>query len=130
MELLNEMYDARQKGVVGTAVWDEAIDIYLRMMAPVTPHIAEELWMSIGRPYSIHQQPWPKYDEEAAAEEIITLAIQVNGKVRDRITFRADAGEGEIKQAALSSEIIQQYLGGGEPQKVIIVPGRLVNIVL
>ncbi|MCX6067392.1 MAG: leucine--tRNA ligase, partial [Chloroflexi bacterium] len=80
MELLNEMYKARENGAAGSKEWNEAIDIYLRMMAPVTPHIAEELWAEYGKLYSIHTQSWPKVDEEAAKEDEITLAVQVNGK--------------------------------------------------
>ncbi|MFQ5616467.1 MAG: leucine--tRNA ligase, partial [Anaerolineales bacterium] len=72
MELLNHMYGARDKGAVGTPAWDEAVDIYLRMMAPVTPHIAEELWTEkLGKPYSVHTQPWPEVDKEAAKEDTI-----------------------------------------------------------
>jgi leucyl-tRNA synthetase len=72
MELLNEMYRAREAGAAGSKEWDEAQDIYLRMLAPVAPHIAEELWsVHLGKPYSIHQQPWPKVDEAAAKEDSI-----------------------------------------------------------
>ena len=89
MELLNEMYKAREKGAAGTVEWNEAVDIYIRMMAPVTPHIAEELWAFLGKPYSIHQQSWPEADLAAAAEELITLIVQVDGKLRDRIMVPA-----------------------------------------
>ncbi len=101
------------------------------MMAPVTPHIAEELWTNhLGRPYSIHQQLWPEFDESAAKEDVIEIPVQINGKVRDRITVSADAGEAEIKSAALASETVQKYLEGREPRKVIIAKGRLVSIVV
>jgi leucyl-tRNA synthetase len=130
MELLNTMYDARAKGAAGTPEWTEALDIYLRMMAPVTPHIAEELWAILDKPYSVHNQPWPMIDEAAAAEEEITLVVQVNGKVRDRISLPADVSEEQAKAAALASEAVQKYLEGKPPRKVILVPGRLVNIVV
>jgi leucyl-tRNA synthetase len=131
MELLNEMYKAREAGAVGTSEWDEAIDIYLRMLAPVAPHIAEELWTEVlKKPYSIHQQPWPKVDEEAAKEDEITIPIQVNGKVRDRIVVPADAGEEQIKSAALASEVVQKFLEGKPPRKVIVAQKKLVNIVV
>jgi leucyl-tRNA synthetase len=129
MELLNEMYKAREQGVAGTPAWDEALDIYLRMLAPVTPHIAEELWTeALGKPYSIHTQPWPQVDEEAAKEEEITLIVQVNGKLRDRITVPAGISEADAKAAALASDAAQRFIGGKEPRKGIYVPGRLVNI--
>lgn len=129
MELLNEMYKAREEGATGTPEWDEALDIYLRMMAPVTPHVAEELWAKHGKPYSVHTQSWPEVDEEAAAEEQITLVVQVNGKVRDRIDVPADISEEDARRLALSSEAVLKHLGGKTPRKVIVVPGRLVNIV-
>ncbi|HUV28771.1 MAG TPA: class I tRNA ligase family protein, partial [Anaerolineales bacterium] len=130
MELLNEMYKARELGASGSQEWDEAVDIYLRMLAPVAPHIAEELWARLGKPYSIHSQPWPEVDESAAAEEQITLIVQVNGKVRDRISAPVDISEEDAKELALRSEAVAKYLEDKEPRKVILVPGRLVNIVV
>ena len=130
MELLNEMTKTKEAGAFGTPEWDEAIDIYLRMLAPVCPHIAEELWTNIGKPYSIHTQPWPKVDEDAAREDEITIPIQVNGKVRDRVTVPADATAEQIQSTALASETIQKYLGGKPPRKVIVAQKRLVNIVV
>jgi len=129
MELSNHLSRARELGAAGSAEWDEAIDIYLRMMAPVTPHIAEELWSLRGKPYSIHNQSWPEVDQEAALEEQITLVVQINGKVRDRVQVPADIGEEAAKQAALNTQAVQKYLEGRLPKKVILVPGKLVNIV-
>jgi leucyl-tRNA synthetase len=136
IELLNEMYKAREAGAAGTPEWDEALRLYLLMMAPVTPHVAEELWARLGRdttlscPYSIHTQPWPAVDEAAAAEDEITLVVQVNGKVRDRINVPAGIGDEEARAAALASEAVQKLLQGQPPRKVILVPGKMVNIVL
>jgi leucyl-tRNA synthetase len=125
MELLNDMYRAREEGAAGTPEWNEATDIYLKMLAPVAPHIAEELWTNqLGKPYSIHRQSWPKVDEAAAKEDMIELPVQINGKVRDRITIAADASEDEIKSAALASNVVQKYLEGKEPKKVIIANRR------
>ncbi len=129
MELLNEMGKARQHGAAGTPAWEEAVDIYLRLLAPVAPHISEELWNMLGKPYSIHKQPWPEVDEEAAREEEITLVVQVNGKVRDRITVPADISEEDAKSKALASEAVQKFLAGRRPRQVIYVRGRLVNVV-
>lgn len=131
MELLNEMYKAREAGAFGSSEWNEATEIYLKMMAPVAPHIAEELWTErLGKSYSIHQQNWPQADELAAKEDTIEIPLQVNGKVRDRITVSADASEDDIKAAALASEIIQKYLDGKEPRKIIVAHGKLVSIAL
>ncbi len=129
MELLNEMYRAREHGAAGTPEWDEAVDIYLKMMAPVTPHISEELWAYLGKPYSIHQQKWPEIDLAAAADELITLIVQIDGKLRDRIIVPADISEEAAKTAALESEAVKKFLEGKPPRKVIVVPRRLVNIV-
>ena len=130
MELMNEMYKAREAGAAGTPEWDEALDLYLRMTAPVTPHIAEELWESLGKPYSIHQQPWPAFDPAAAVEDQIILVVQVNGKVRDRIDVPVGISDADAKAAALSSEAVQKYLEGNPPKKIVVVPGKLVSIVV
>ncbi len=129
MELLNEMSQAKEKGAFRTPEWEEAVDIYLRLMAPATPHIAEELWSLLGKPYSVHTQAWPAVDEEAAKEETITLVVQINGKVRDRVELPASVSEEAAKQAALQSPIVQKHLAGSSPKQVIYVAGRLVNIV-
>ncbi|HUI89222.1 MAG TPA: leucine--tRNA ligase [Anaerolineales bacterium] len=131
MELLNDMYKAREGGAAGSAEWNEAQDIYLRMLAPVAPHIAEELWTNyLHKPYSVHQQSWPKADEEAAKEDMIEIPVQVNGKVRDRVLVSADADEEEIKATALASEIVRKYMEGKDPNKVIVAQKRLVSIVV
>jgi leucyl-tRNA synthetase len=130
MELLNEMGRAKNAGAFGTAAWAEAVDIYLRMLAPVCPHIAEELWERLGKPYSIHTQPWPSVDEEAAKEEQLVLVVQVNGKLRDRILVAPGISDDEARAAALGSEAVQQAIEGKPVRKVIIVPGKLVNLVV
>ena len=131
MELLNFMYQAREQGAYGTPAWEEAVDIYIRMMAPVTPHIAEEMWVEVyKKPYSIHNQPWPQVDEAATQVDEVTLIVQVNGKVRDRIVVSADVSDDDAKQTALASEAAQRFMEGKQPRKVIYVPGRLVNIVV
>ncbi len=130
MELLNDMYKAREAGAVGSNEWKEAQELYLKMMAPITPHIAEELWSELGKKYSIHTQKWPKVDEEAAKEDEVTIAVQVNGKVRERIIVSADADDEIVKSAALSAEAIIKALDGKEPKKVIIIKGKLVSIVI
>ncbi len=131
MELMNEMYKAREAGAAGSDAWKEAQEIYLRMLAPVAPHIAEELWTTqLGKPYSVHQQAWPNVDEAAAKEDSIEIPVQVNGKLRDKVVVPAEASEDEIKSAALASEHVQKYLDGKEPRKVIVANRKLVNIVM
>jgi leucyl-tRNA synthetase len=147
MGLLNELYKARDAGAAGSKEWAEAQEIYIKMMAPVTPHVAEELWyLSRGepsdddstsrsseaaRPYqSIHTQAWPKVDEAAAKEDEIVIPVQINGKVRERITVSADASDEDVRAAALAADGIVKALDGKEPKKVIVVKGKLVSIVI
>jgi leucyl-tRNA synthetase len=130
MELMNDMYKAREAGVQGTAAWEEAEGIYLRMMAPITPHIAEELWERTGRRYSVHNQPWPEVDEEALVVDEITMVVQINGKLRDKITVPVGISSADAEAKALASEAVQKFLEGKEPKKVIVIEGRLVNIVV
>jgi leucyl-tRNA synthetase len=129
MEMTNALYRQRE-AAESIQAWDEAVNTLLKLMAPVTPHIAEELWERRGLPYSIHQQAWPEYDPAAAAEEMITLAVQVNGKVRDRVQVPAGASEAEAKAAALASDGAQRFMEGKAPRQVVYVPGRLVSIVV
>lgn len=129
MELMNEMARLKPE-VYGSPAWNEAVEIYLKMLAPVSPHISEELWQLLGKPYSIHTQNWPKVDEAAAADEEITLVIQVNGKLRDRIAVPVSISDEEAKAIALASESVKKMLQDKTPRQVIYVKGRLVNIVI
>jgi leucyl-tRNA synthetase len=130
MELMNDLMKFKSQGAWGSPAWKETVEIYLKMLAPICPHITEEIWQKIGKPYSIHQQKWPVIDEEAARDEEITLVLQINGKVRDRITMPANLDAEAAKTAALANETVQRHLAGKEPRQVIYVPGRLVNIVV
>jgi leucyl-tRNA synthetase len=130
MEFTNALQKARPTPVYGTEAWEEAVETLLLMLAPCCPHIAEELWARTGRPYSIHQQSWPQFDAELAAEETITLVVQINGKLRTRLDVPADISEEAAREAALSDENIQRHIGDKKVRKVIYVPGRLVNIVV
>jgi leucyl-tRNA synthetase len=129
MELQNEISQARTQGAAGTPAWIETRDIYLKMLAPVAPHFAEELWERTGHAGSIHLAAWPEVDEQAAAEESFTLVVQVNGKLRDRVTAPAGTAEDELRRLALESEGVRKFLEGKQVRQVIVVPGRLVNIV-
>jgi leucyl-tRNA synthetase len=110
-------------------VWEEARDTYLRLLAPIAPHIAEELWERIGKPYSVHLQQWPQWSAEIAAEETVTVVIQVNGKVRARITVAADVSDDALRSAALADANVARHLQVATIERVVIVPGKLVNIV-
>jgi leucyl-tRNA synthetase len=128
MELMNEVYKYRE-AIFGTEFWDELVSIYLRMMAPITPHIAEELWAANGLPYSIHQQSWPQVDEGATVEDQVELIVQVNGKLKDKLSVPAGISPADAEKTALASGVILGILNGAQPRKVIVVDG-LVNIVI
>jgi leucyl-tRNA synthetase len=108
---------------------DEGITRLLLLLAPMAPFIAEELWARRGGAYSIHQQPWPTYDAELAKAEEVTLVVQVDGKVRDRLTVHAGLSEDEARAAALASDKVQKAIAGRRVAKTIVVPDRLVSIV-
>jgi leucyl-tRNA synthetase len=130
MEFTNALQKAKQTAIYGTEAWEEAIETLLLLLAPCCPHIAEELWTRIGRPYSVHQQSWPAFNADLAADEVITLIVQINGKVRARIEAAVDITEEAAREAALSDENVRRHIGDREIRKVIYVPGRLVNIVV
>ncbi len=131
MELKNALLAARKTPVCGTPIWREAIRTMLLLMAPITPHIAEELWQRIGEPYSIHNQPFPAFDPEAAREEEITLVVSVNGKPRARLQAPAGLPESEAVALALASPEVQKHINGGAIKKVIYVAERgMLNLVV
>ncbi len=130
MELSNKVADTREAAKVSKAAWDEAVSALILMLAPTAPHFTEEVWSQMGRPYSIHNQTWPKWDEALAKEDEITLVVQVNGKVRDRITLPASVTEAEAREKALSSDKVKAYLEGKNIANVVYVPGRLINVVV
>ena len=111
------------------AAFNEATEALLLMVVPIAPFMAEEIWMHKGRPYSIHQQTWPQFDVALAADESITLVLQVNGKVRGRITMPVGLTEEQARGIALENEAVRRHLDGKVPRKVIYVPGKLVNVV-
>lgn len=102
----------------------------MQLLAPMAPHITEELWHSTGHTGSIHTTDWPSYDEEMTQDETFTLVIQVNGKVRERIEVSADISENEARFLALDNPRVASFIGESTVQKVIYIPGRLVNIVV
>ena len=130
MEFTNYLGKVKDAGVNDPADWEEAISVLLRLIAPSTPHFAEELWQLKGYPYSIHNQNWPKWDEALTKEEEITLVVQVNGKVRDRITVPASITEDKAKKLVLERDRVKAHLDNREVVNIIYVPGRLINIVV
>jgi len=130
MEFTNYLDKVKQAGAVDSLSWTATVDTLLLLLAPTAPHLAEELWQQRGHDYSIHNQDWPQWDEELARDEEITLVVQVNGKLRERIVVPVSITEAQAKQLVLESKRVKAYLEGKEIIKTIYVPGRLVNLVV
>jgi leucyl-tRNA synthetase len=131
MEFLNSFQDyVRENKKVDRNLLEEVWEKLLLILSPFVPHITEELWRKMGKKESIHLQEWPSYNPELATAEEVTIAVQVNGKLRDRLTVPVDISEDELEELALSSEKVKKYLDGKKVLKVIKVPGRLINIVV
>ena len=128
MEYVNSMnasYDS-----VSASAWNEAVEKLVLLLAPSTPHLSEELWHRAGHKDSVHLEQWPKYDDALTVEEMLTLVVQVNGKVRDKLEIPAGTPQEDVRQMALGRERIKPYMDGHHVKDVIYVPNRLVNIVV
>jgi leucyl-tRNA synthetase len=141
MEYVNGLNKARDDdpAVVRDPRFAAAIETLLVLLAPMTPFIAEELWHEVGAGAgedadagndSVHDRPWPDYDPARTVDEVVTVVVQVNGKVRDRLEVAPDAAEPRVRELALASPKVQAATGGREPKKFVYVPGRLANIVV
>jgi len=127
MEFTNYLQGAKGISPEG---WDEATSTLLLLLAPLAPHISEELWERTGHKYSIHTQAWPKYEEGLTQEDQVTLVVEVNGKVRDRVVVPSSIIEQEAKDLALNREKVKSHIQGRRIDRVIYVPKKLVNIVV
>jgi len=130
MELANHLNRVWAESSIDSATWRECIENFLLMLAPIAPHVTEELWERTGHAYSIHQQAFPSWDDDLAAEDTITLVVQVNGKVRDKLEVPAGIEEAAAQELALASPRVKSYTDGKSVSKTIFVPGRLVNLVV
>ncbi len=129
MELTNLLQRTRQE-LQGTDAWAWSIQRLLVMIAPMTPHIAEELWHQHGFQESIHLQSWPEYDEGMTMDDVVTVVVQVNGKLRDRLEVPRGEEQESVNEQALASPRVLPYVTGREVMRVITVPDKLVNIVV
>ena len=112
-----------------TGVRQEAMSALVRLLAPFAPHLAEEFWQRLGGEDSVHLQPWPDHDPEALIMDSIEVVIQVKGKVRGSMSVAVDCSKDELERLALTSDVAQRWLEGKPPRRVIVVPGKLVNLV-
>ncbi|MBU5614437.1 leucine--tRNA ligase [Geomonas azotofigens] len=131
MELVNAIQGfAGKDAPENVAVVREAVESVVRLLAPFVPHFAEELWAELGHEVALEQAGWPGYDADAVVDEEITVVIQVNGKLRSKLTVAPDAKEDDVRAAALADDKILPYLEGKSVKKVVYVPGKLVSIVV
>ncbi len=133
MELVNTLYQVKhpdRSDSAALSVIREAIESIVVLLAPIVPHIAEELWEILGGNENLFNISWPSYDESVAAEEQITIVIQINGKLRSRIKVRADESDEKIKELALSDQKISRFIAGKKLVKEIYIPKKLVNVVV
>jgi leucyl-tRNA synthetase len=130
MELNNTLIKAKETSVVNSGAWNQAIRSLILMMAPIFPHIAEELWHRQGNTSSVHLQRWPEADPEKARVDEVTVVVQINGKVRDKLMTAPGTEKADLERAALALESVRKWLEGKEVQRAIVVPDKLVNIVV
>jgi leucyl-tRNA synthetase len=128
MKILNALEDVPRER--GARVIEEGLSIVLRLQAPITPHLCHHLWRALGFGHDVFRAVWPEADERALAQDVVQLVVQVNGKTRGGIGVPARASGKEIEQLAVGSALVQRYIAGQPVKKVIVVPGRLVNIVV
>jgi leucyl-tRNA synthetase len=129
MELLNEVAKHGGTENQSIAVRHEALTSAVLLLSPIAPHICHALWQVLGNSESVADASWPSVDEKALVRSTITLVLQVNGKVRGKIEVAADISKQEIEQIALADENVQRFIEGNTIRKIIVVPGRLINIV-
>jgi leucyl-tRNA synthetase len=130
MELINAVSRFSPQSAADRSVVQKALETACLLLAPVVPHITAELWTALGHSTDIIDADWPVADESAMEQDEIQYIVQVNGKLRDRIMVPADADKSAIEQLAQQSETVQRHLEGKTVRKIIVVPGRLVNIVV
>jgi len=130
MEMLNETQRQRSAMAAPSSTYAGVAWVFCRLLAPFAPHFAEELHAWFGGEGSVHDAGWPAWDEAALSEDSVEIVVQVNGKVRDRMTVPRAAGEDELKRVALASAKVREIVGEQDVRKVVVVPGRLVNLVL
>ncbi|MCC0075577.1 MAG: leucine--tRNA ligase [Rhodobacter sp.] len=127
---LYELTNTLSRTKASAAAQKQAARVLAQLMAPMTPHLAEELWHMLGGDGLVTEAPWPKADPALLVDDTVTLPVQFNGKKKAEITVPADASKEEVEKRALADEAVQRVLAGAMPKKVIVVPGRIVNVVL
>ncbi len=130
MELVNEMYKYKEQAEFNGSLYAKAVRELILILSPFTPHICEEMWAEIGEKESISAMSWPKYDEKALIKDEVEIVVQINGKVKEKLSLANNLGREELEKAALSNEKVKALTDGKTVVKVIAVPNKLINIVI
>jgi len=130
MELLNAINKQADSSAAGRAVAREALEAVVLMLSPIVPHICDALWQRMGNTEPLIDQSWPDFDESALTQETVELVVQVNGKLRGKVSVAVDEPKDAIIEKALADENVQRFIDGKAIRKVIVVPGRLVSVVV
>jgi leucyl-tRNA synthetase len=129
MELANGLTRALESKTVSRLGCEQALDTLVQLLHPFAPHVTDELWQRRGHEGSLIEASWPDFDADKLRLERVTIVVQVDGKLRDRIEAAADAGRKRIEEMALASARVQQHLEGRSVSRAVVVPGRLINLV-
>jgi len=130
MELANAVQKFQPAGAQDRAVVQEALDVMVLVLSPIVPHITEALWRALGHDGNVIDAPWPKADETALVRSTLEIVLQVNGKLRSKLNVAADTPKDALEKLALADDAVQKFMEGKPAKKVIVVPGKLVNVVV
>ena len=131
MEMVNGLYKIKEShSIQASAIWRFTLESLLQILAPFAPHITEELWQELGHADTIHVNHWPKWDEKYLVSDVMTIIVQVNGKLRSKLKLPVDTDRQGVEEAALADENVQKFTNNKPPKKMVYVPGKLVNIVV
>ena len=131
MEMVNGLYKFKEShGIQASEAWLFTLESLLQILAPFAPHITEELWQELGHADTIHINHWPKWDEKYLVSDVMTIIIQVNGKLRSRLELPADIDRQGVEEAALADANVQKFTNNKPPKKMVYVPGKLLNVVI
>ncbi|NLA42871.1 leucine--tRNA ligase [Candidatus Saccharibacteria bacterium] len=128
MEYVNSLYKLKVDGF--SSQWRDSIEVLVQLLSPFAPHMSAELWQQLGNGDMLDTTEWPRWDDSQLTADTITIVVQVNGKLRGKVTVPKDAAREEVESAALANENVAQFVGDKKPTKIIYVPGRLVNVVV
>ena len=131
MEMVNGLYKFKEKhGMQATETWQFTLESLLQILAPFAPHITEELWQELGYTDTIHINHWPKWDEKYLMSDVMTIIVQVNGKLRSKLELSTDIDQQGVEAAALADANVQKFINNKPPKKMVYVPGKLLNVVI